>query len=95
MQDTFLCFWTTEKATGHTKGTERKEKTQKSVKSRKSSNQSTEANLTLDKLLRPHKAEIPRVAFGKVYMILCENGRSGKFSASEKVGSVIHKRCFD
>ena len=40
--------------------------------------------MTRDKLLRPQKAEMPRVTFGEVYTIYCENGRSGKAYATIK-----------
>lgn len=54
------------------------------LKSEKAAIKAREAALTRDKLLRPQKAEIPRVTFGEVYTIYCENGRSGKAYATIK-----------
>ena len=54
------------------------------LKSEKAAIKAREAALTRDKLLRPQKAEMPRVTFGEVYTIYCENGRSGKAYATIK-----------
>ena len=54
------------------------------LKSEKAAIKAREAALTRDKLLRRQKAEMPRVTFGEVYTIYCENGRSGKAYATIK-----------